>query len=90
MTRKFRVGEIVKANKSVRKRFVNSALICRIVGKLGKITSTYSNFNDRHIYYRVVFNKFSGDYFVFYRNEISHISKSRKDEFIAERVAEQL
>ena len=89
MTKKFRVGEIVKANKSMKNRFVDSALICGNIGKMGIIKRKYQNLHDRRFLYEVEFNQYT-THFIFFKNEISHVSKTRKDEFIAERVAVQL
>jgi hypothetical protein len=90
MTRKFRVGEVVKVNKSLRKRFTISALICRQIEKLGMVKRKYKDLNDKNMLYEVVFSKYTTYRFIFYRKEISHVSKSKRDEFIAEKVAEQL
>lgn len=91
MTRKFVRGEIVKVNKSLKKRFTISALICNNIGKLGMIKRKYRDQNSKSFLYEVVFSKYTTYRFIFYRKEISHVSsKTKKNEFIAERVAEQL
>jgi hypothetical protein len=90
MTKKFRMGEIVRANKSLYNRFPDSALICRNIDKMGIIKHKYKNPHNKRFLYEIDFNQYQTYHFIFFTKEISHVSKIKKDEFIAEMVAKKL
>jgi hypothetical protein len=96
MTRKFVKGEIVKIGESDNKK---------IIGKFGKIiyiasinSHPFPFMNKKRVYYLIrryerpengnaqkkMFSK------LFYRNQISHVSKKIQEEFLAKELAEKL
>jgi hypothetical protein len=92
MTKKFIKGEIVKILESQEKKYI---------GKFGEIIyiadiqpRVYPYLNNKGIYFMIkLFHKEKGKISankLFFRNQISHISKKMQEEFLAKELAEKL
>jgi len=85
MTRKFRVGEIVRIKKAYLKRNPNEK---KLIGIYGRII--YTAEIESHMIVQLIRKHDRGFNKLFYRDEISHVPKEIKENFIAKELAEKL